>query len=122
MDCFNHPGTSAVGTCKCCSKGICSSCAADLNHGLACKGKHEDQVEAMNMIIEKNAKVYAAAPANTVIAPVLYLFMGLLFSGFGYYSRGGALSLSFLMGLGFIVFAVVVFVRNRALFGKEDNS
>ncbi|WP_349560388.1 hypothetical protein [Marinobacter sp. NFXS9] len=76
----------------------------------------------MNMIIEKNAKVYAAAPANTVIAPVLYLFMGILFSGFGYYSRGGVMSLPFLMGLGFIVFAVVIFVRNRALFGKEDNS
>jgi hypothetical protein len=48
--------------------------------------------------------------------------MGILFSGFGYYSRDGVMSLSFLMGLGFIVFAVVVFVRNRALFGKEDNS
>lgn len=116
MDCFNHSGVAAIGTCKSCSKGLCSNCATDLNHGLACKNKHESQVEAMNMIIEKNAKMYAAAPKNTIIAPVFYLFMGLLFSGFGYFSNGGIVSLPFLMGLGFIIFAIVVFVRNRALF------
>lgn len=119
MHCFNHPEKEALGTCKCCNKGICEDCLIDLGEGIACKGIHEDQVEAINLIIRKNAKAYAAAPKNAMIAPAFYLFMGLVFSGFGYFSRGGPYSLPFIMGAGFSVFAVVVFFRNRELFGDE---
>lgn len=122
MNCFNHQEKNAIGLCKCCSKGLCIDCATDLEHGLACKDKHESQVEAINMIIEKNAKVYAAAPRNVIIAPVFYLFMGLVFSGFGYFSRDGVTDLTFIMGVGFIIFAVIVFIRNRALFGPSKNA
>ena len=116
MHCFNHPAASAVGLCKCCSKGLCPDCAADLGHGLACKDKHEPQVEALNMIIEKNTKLYTDAPKNVLIAPIFYLFMGLVFCIFGAQTRDGFTSLSFVMGLGFVVFAAVVFIRNRAVF------
>jgi hypothetical protein len=122
MHCFNHKNAEAIGLCKHCSKGLCDECAADLGHGLACKGIHEEQVEAVNMIIEKNTKVYAAAPQNTVIAPIFYLFMGIVFASFGYQSRDGFSSLSFVMGVGFIVFAVVVYVRNKALFNNQKNA
>jgi hypothetical protein len=54
-----------------------------------------------------------------MIAPIFYLFMGLIFSGFGYFSKGGVTDLPFVIGIGFILFGVVVFVRNRALFGKN---
>ena len=122
MHCFNHKDSSAIGLCKCCSKGLCIDCATDLDHGLACKDKHEEQVEAMNMIIKKNAKVYAAAPKNVLIAPIFYLFMGLIFSRFGYQTRDSFASLPFVMGIGFIVFAVVVYVRNKALFSSNKNA
>ena len=119
MNCFNHPGTPAIGTCKACSKGLCKECATDLGHGLACKDTHEGEVNDLNMIISKNVKVFSAAPKNTLLAPLFYLFMGLVFAGFGYTSKGGVTDLPFILGIGFIVFGVVVFVRNRALFGKN---
>ena len=122
MHCFNHSDRLAIGICKCCSKGLCIDCATDLEHGLACKNKHEQQVEAMNMIIKKNAEMYAAAPKNVLIAPFFYLFMGLVFAGFGYQTRDGLTSLPFVMGFGFIVFAVVIFIRNRALFKANKNA
>ena len=119
MNCFNHPGKPAVGTCKACSKGLCGECATDLGHGLACKNTHETEVENLNMIITKNVKVYSSAPKNTMLAPLFYLFMGLVFAGYGYNSKGGVTDLPFVLGIGFIVFGIVVLVRNRALFGKN---
>ena len=119
MQCFNHPHTAAVGLCKCCSRGLCRECVSDLDHGLACRDRHEAQVEAMNMIIEKNARIYAAAPKNILIGPVFFLLLGLLFAGFGYFRAGGITQLPFLMGLAFIIFAIVSYVRSQALFREE---
>ncbi|MDH5180304.1 MAG: hypothetical protein OEZ39_13425 [Gammaproteobacteria bacterium] len=121
MNCFNHPDKPAIGTCKACSKGLCMECATDLGHGLACKGIHETEVNNLNMIVSKSAEIYSAAPKNTMIAPFFYLFMGLVFAGFGYFSMGGVTDLPFVMGIGFIVFGIVVFVRNRAIFGVKKN-
>lgn len=119
MNCFNHSDKSAIGSCKFCSKGLCLDCATDLGHGLACKNKHETQVENINMLISKNTQVYASAPKNALIAPIFYLFMGLVFAGFGYFSKGGMTDLPFVLGIGFIAFGVVVFIRNKKLYGKS---
>ena len=109
MNCFNHQEKSAIGGCKHCYKGLCSDCMVDLGHGIACKNKHETEVENINMIISNNTKVYASASKNTLIAPIFYLFLGLVFAGFGY-SKGGMNSLGFILGAGFIVFGVIVLV------------
>lgn len=116
MNCFNHPASSAIGTCKACSRGLCAECAVDLEHGLACKNKHEAMVETYNMIISKNAQVYSAAPKNLLVMPLFYLFMGVLFAAFGASTRRGMTDLTFILGVGFIVFAGVLFIRNRATF------
>jgi hypothetical protein len=118
MKCFEHPEENAVGVCKHCQKGLCSTCAHDLGHGLACKGKHEKQVAMLNALIEKNAEVYKAAPINILIAPIFYAFMGLIFVIFGYGYRGGISSFTCILGIGFIIFAIVMYVRNRRLFGQ----
>lgn len=118
MNCFNHVDKNAVGICKHCNKGLCTECAIDLGHGIACLNKHEVEVENLNMIIRKNTKVYATASKSTLIGPVFYLFMGLVFAGFGYFSRGGVTDLPFVLGVGFIVFGAVLFIHNRKIFKK----
>jgi len=119
MNCFYHPDKPAIGVCKSCSKGLCQDCVTDLGHGLACKNKHEAEVNNLNMIITKNYKVFSSAHKNTLLAPLFYIFVGSVFSVYGYISRGGVTGLSFVLGTGFVVFGVIVFVRNRALFGKN---
>ena len=120
MNCFYHTDVKAVGICKACNKGICADCCTDLDHGLACKNKHEEMVETYNSIIQGNAKVYKNAGTNTVIAPVFYLFMGIVFAVYGFTSKTGIKGLPFILGVGFIIFAIVVFIRNRATFNANE--
>ncbi|GAB4197426.1 MAG: hypothetical protein Tsb002_31530 [Wenzhouxiangellaceae bacterium] len=115
MHCFNHENAEAVGICKHCSKGVCADCVTDLGFGLACKNLHEAQVEAVNAVIENNTRIYAAAPANSLITPVFYLFMGIVFAAYGYQSRDGLTSLAFIMGVGFIIFSLVVYLRTKVI-------
>ena len=119
MKCFKHPEKDAIGMCKACNKGLCADCANDLGHGLACKGEHEEMVETYNMIIERNAKVYTSAPKNILIAPIFYAFMGAVFVWTGLTSRQGVTSFIFILGAGFIVFAIVMYLRNRKLFVSQ---
>lgn len=119
MNCFNHSNINSIGLCKACNKGLCHECAVDLGHGIACKNKHEKDVEDLNMIVTQSTKIYTSASKNNLIAPIFYIFMGLVFAGFGYFSRGGVTDLPFILGVGFIVFGIVIFIRNRALFDKK---
>lgn len=122
MRCFNHPERDAIGSCKGCSKGLCMDCAADLGHGLACKGKHEEMVETYDMIVSKNARVYGNASRNTLIAPAFYAFIGALFLSYGLLSGDGVVSFLSLMGLGFLVYAALVFRANRKTYGRERST
>ena len=51
MRCFYHPEREAVGLCKACSKGLCTSCAVDLGHGIA------EAVTALHSLIARNARL-----------------------------------------------------------------
>ncbi|AXX98764.1 hypothetical protein [Profundibacter amoris] len=119
MQCYNHDDQNAVGLCKACGKGLCHDCAADLGHGLACKGVHEDKVTSLNQITTKSAEIYNAAPKNALIAPLFVLAMGAIFIGSGFYYGIGRSTLSTTMGVLFAVYGLVMLVRNRALYGKD---
>ena len=118
MNCFNHSDRPAIGLCKHCSKGLCTECTSDLGHGLACKGAHENQVEDLDMIIRKNTKAVSSAPQNILIAPIFCVFTGLVFAIFGY-SKRGLMDFGVILGTGFIVFGIVVFIRNKTIYGKN---
>lgn len=120
MNCFNHEDTASVGICKVCGKGLCPECITDLGHSIACKDKHETEAEDVKFIADKVLKIYKAAPKNTLIGPIFLLFMGAVFTGFGFFSRAGFLNLAFIIGIGFIVFSAVIFVRNRAIYNKHS--
>ena len=119
MNCHNHPDRSAVGICKACYKGLCSECATDLGLGLSCKGDHEKYVNNINMVIEKNVKVYSEAGKNSFIGPAFTIFMGSVFTYQGYVSSGKLALFMLLLGGGFIFFGMLTFVRSRRLFGKN---
>ena len=113
MKCFNHPDRSAIGICKSCYKGLCQECAVDLEHGLACKDKHETDVENIKMVTDKNIKIYTTALRSYLIRSLFFLFMGVLFVFTGWAAR---LGFSSIIGCGFVVFALVTYFRAKALF------
>jgi hypothetical protein len=54
MNCFYHHDQVAVGACRSCGKGLCRECTADLGKGLACKGRCEEDVEAVIQLVDRN--------------------------------------------------------------------
>jgi hypothetical protein len=56
MKCFYHPQIDAVAICKNCSKGLCMECVADVGNGVACKGKCEAEVQAVNQMIQRGIR------------------------------------------------------------------
>lgn len=113
MRCFNHPERDAIGSCKTCCKGLCLECAADMGHGLACKGVHEQQVESLNALFLRGAKMQGTIAKSKYVASAFNIFMGIVFTGYGLTTPSGITSLLSILGLGFLAFGVVAFAVNR---------
>ena len=120
MKCFNHPDLDSVGICKACGKGLCGECVTDLGHVLACKDRHEENVRRLNDIVVKNARMLSAGPKNILIAPAFFLFLGSVLAGYGFFSNHGVKDPTFVMGVGILVFSVVLFMRGKAMYGNDD--
>ena len=91
----------------------------DLGHGLSCKGPHEEIVESFNSILKLNSRAVAAGPRNMYISPIFFAVMGSIFMWFGYNKYEGIQNLSFVMGAAFLVYAIVLFVRVRAIYSRS---
>jgi len=123
MHCFNHPDRMAIGTCKACCKGLCTECAIDLGHGLACKDRHEATVETYNSIVTRNATVYSAAQkGGSLLLPAFFAFMGLVTIGTGLFAGRRVSDSGLLMGAGFMVFGVIFYFYNRRVFGPRKSA
>ncbi len=120
MNCFNHEDKTAVGVCKHCHKGICKECSEDLGYGIACK-EHISEVENIEKLVSRNIKVNSNLPKNTTFTIYFYLFLGVVFAFFGYNSKGGVYDLPFIMGVGFIIFSIILFIRTKILFSDEKS-
>ncbi|MGH7976446.1 MAG: hypothetical protein ACREDS_10215 [Limisphaerales bacterium] len=91
MKCFYHSQIDAVAICKNCNKGLCFECAADVGNGIACKGKCESEVQAVNQMIQRGKRA------------------GSIYSG--YYKR---MAIIFgLVGLILLVLGVILSVQNN---------
>lgn len=120
MLCFNHPDRQAIGICKACQRGLCRDCATDLEHGIACKDKHEAQVNALEKIVRQSEKIYSVTPKTRYAAPLFYGFMGVVFAGLGLLSGNGFEDFAFILGCGFIAFAIYLSVYNRKAYGPKS--
>ena len=118
MNCFNHENSKAIGICKHCYKALCKECVVDLGNGLACK-EHENEVKELNKLVSKNIKIHSNMPKNTSFTNLFYLFLGVVFIIFGYNFDGKYFNLPFIMGIGFVVFSLVIFFRSKVLFKDE---
>lgn len=120
MRCFNHVEKEAVGICKACQRGLCAECVTDLGHGLACKDKHEEQVNVLNKIISQSAKIYSVTPKTRNAAPLFYTFMGVVFAGYGYFKGSGFQDFSFILGSGFIAFGIYIYIYNKKAYATIE--
>jgi len=82
--CYYHPEKSAVGLCKYCQRALCADCAAQAGDSLACKGLHEEQVHAMEVLMQKNILQSKRVGSDYVRNTIFYGVVGVLFSAFGF--------------------------------------
>jgi hypothetical protein len=122
MHCFVHTDREALGICKSCYKGLCAECAADLQHSLACRAKHEETVERLHSMVSRAQRVQSTAQFARYLAPAFTGILGLVFviNGFVLDRTRGFL---FPIGLAFLLYTVAIFaVRRRACGTRQAGS
>ena len=119
MKCFQHTTADALGICRTCGKGICGTCARDLGFGIVCSDHCAALATAQHQMSERAAQIYRIGGAKQRI-PTATMFMGLfgiLFTGFGIWDlhNGNAAWIPLIMGVGFLVFSGITYLRARKL-------
>ena len=83
MNCYYHPNQPAVGICKHCQRGLCTDCIAEVDDSLACKDRHEEQVSALDVLMERNLLQAGRVGSVYTRNAIFYSLVGILFAGFG---------------------------------------
>ena len=83
MVCYYHPDRPAVGLCKYCQRSLCIDCTALVDDSLACKDRHERQVEGLNMMNERGILQARRIGSGYIRNAIFYFLVGILFTGFG---------------------------------------
>ncbi len=105
MRCFYHPAVEAVGICKSCHRGLCVDCAAPVSNGLACRGRCEAEVEALDRIVQRSKTAYAKAGALYQRGAFVLAALGFAMVGYGLLGAGDPV---FFLLLGGLMFAGAV--------------
>ena len=116
MKCFYHPEISAIGLCKYCQRGLCVDCAAHPDDSLACKNLHEEQVRALELLMQKNILQSKRVGSDYVRNTIFYGSVGVLFTAFGISQLKwlGTQAVVYLMiGLALLWAAVANFIESR---------
>lgn len=120
MKCFYHPEIDAVGICKSCSKGICMECSVDLGKGIACKGGCEEEVKAINQMMERTKGVYKKTSGAYSSNSIIYLLLGVLLIIFGFISWNVGDLRYYTLPAGLIFLLGAIFNYNNAKKFKEN--
>ena len=121
MRCFVHHDHEAVGICRACGKGLCPDCAVDLGHSISCKGACEQKAKEMHAQNIRSQTILNAQRRNRFLAPVLFLFIGVITVVLGF-QLPGSFNVGTVAGAGFIVFALVLFAVQQRLFKNIDRN
>ena len=107
MECFQHEGRPAVGTCRSCFKGVCRGCAVDLGRGLACAGRCEEAARALIASLEQSLRIQGLSGGMVHAARTLWLGLAWVSLAVGAFVSLWALTLPYfreiaLLGLPFL--------------------
>jgi len=112
MECFQHEGRTAVGSCRACFKGVCRSCAVDLGRGLACAGRCEEAARALIASLDQSIRIQGLSGGMVHAARTLWVGLGWVALGVGAFVSIWGLSLPHfreiaLLGIPFLVIGVL---------------
>ena len=73
MECFNHAGVPAVGSCRACFRGLCRRCAVELEAALACPGSCEPLAQALVASLQQSLRFQSVSTGLLRSARALWL-------------------------------------------------
>lgn len=100
MRCFYHGDADAVAICKSCGHALCHDCCAEVGTSAACRSRCEDDVAALNEMIQRNKASYQTASNTYKRSGLLLIALGLVFTIFGSWTHDGGQPLIFIIILG----------------------
>lgn len=125
MKCFYHHDRDAVGTCKSCGKGVCPECAVDLQKGLACRNRCEDEARAVIALIDQNIKISPrtaqlldAGKSARARAATFHFVMGAIFVVWGFTDPDRFIFL-IILGVCFLMFGAFSILQARRIEGQR---
>lgn len=126
MRCFRHPAAEAVGSCKSCMKGVCSECAVDLKHGVACRNSCEENVELLNQLMKKSFRMLRPLGQSQRLISLVFGGVSFLSGYLAFAVRRRAPDDSFWMFLTagsvlFFLMALTSFRTSSAMVGTNDS-
>ncbi|MDB6072429.1 MAG: hypothetical protein JWO89_69 [Verrucomicrobiaceae bacterium] len=68
MRCFCHPDQEALGTCRCCGKGVCAACLIDFGKGLACRDQCGEDVKGLIELVDYNLRRFTGPALVSISA------------------------------------------------------
>jgi hypothetical protein len=119
MNCFNHQQVSAIGICKFCQKGLCSECAVDLEHGIACK-HHQEEVVTLNDIQSYSKRAVQNTGKMYKQISMIFAFLGIVMI-LGGLILGKYVPIIIFLGIGTLLFAVFYSVFGSRLGKSKSN-
>jgi hypothetical protein len=115
MHCFNHPTYEAAGVCRNCGRALCHDCIAICEEAVACKGKCEARVEAIQQMITTNQVTTRALPSQMRQNGIYAITCGVLFAlmGSAFFAFIGA-DFGRFLGAIFILLGIMIMLRGVA--------
>jgi hypothetical protein len=111
MHCFYEPHKEAVGLCKHCYRALCSDCLTEEGTVLACKGRCEESVKALNSLIAYNKRAVTVGYPNS---GMVFILIGALFLGWGAFTAIGDFTNALLpLVLGLLILFIGIFNYRR---------
>ena len=111
MKCFNHDPADAIAICKNCNKALCRACAVDVGNGMACLNSCEQEVIAVNELVQRNKTAFQrtsyAYQRNALVSLLLALVLAYL--GFNAYRENNQTVLIMTAGSAIIFFLAAFF-------------
>lgn len=79
MRCYYHRDVDAVATCRNCCRGLCDGCTAEVNKMSACRGRCEEDVAAVQILLARSDRAFTTAARQMRIAAFICLLFAALF-------------------------------------------
>ena len=108
MRCYQHRDVEAVAVCSSCLKGVCTTCAIQMERGsLACSEACATNIVDNEKWVATIRSAKSQQRINIWLTPAFLVGIGVLFLAFGIYREGISFNFATVMGAGFVTYGAI---------------